>query len=201
MTAADATDRRLWPAGPRRKPGKGRNQASAVPVLHPRPMHNDPHWQAFGVDDGTNPLNLVGILTPGPRLAALTGNRLVYRDGLPIAAPAGGKVQFLTTFDGTTQWEAQKRLMRSAVPALHADLTRAGSWDTGSFAKPGFWIGSTLRSALPKGLATMPVHTFLIRDSPGFAIALIGQSVIFRVRIHLTLKYRIDDRSVDQRNW
>src|SRR6516225_7930387 len=33
---------------------------------------------------GADPLNLVGILTPGPRLPALTGNRLLYRDGLPI---------------------------------------------------------------------------------------------------------------------
>src|SRR5262249_22414636 len=33
---------------------------------------------------GADPLNLVGILTPGARLAALTGNRLLYRDGLPI---------------------------------------------------------------------------------------------------------------------
>ena len=34
---------------------------------------------------GADPLNLVGILTPGPRLPALTGNRLLYRDGVPIA--------------------------------------------------------------------------------------------------------------------
>jgi len=42
---------------------------------------------------GAEPLNLAGILTPGPRLAALTGNRLLYRDGLPIAFLAGGEVQ------------------------------------------------------------------------------------------------------------
>ena len=38
---------------------------------------------------GADPLNLVGILTPGPKLAALTGNRLLYRDGLPVALLAG----------------------------------------------------------------------------------------------------------------
>ena len=37
---------------------------------------------------GADPLNLVGILTPGPRLPALTGNRLLYEDGLPIATLA-----------------------------------------------------------------------------------------------------------------
>jgi ATP-dependent Lhr-like helicase len=33
-----------------------------------------------------DPLNLHGILTPGSRVAALTTNRLLLRDGLPIAA-------------------------------------------------------------------------------------------------------------------
>jgi ATP-dependent Lhr-like helicase len=71
---------------------------------------------------GADPLNVVGILTPGPRLAALTGNRLVYRDGVPIAVFSGGKVQFLITLDTAAQWEAQSRLLRSAAPALMADL-------------------------------------------------------------------------------
>src|SRR5208337_2424791 len=35
---------------------------------------------------GADPLNLVGVLTPGAKLAALTVNRLVFRDGLPVAA-------------------------------------------------------------------------------------------------------------------
>jgi ATP-dependent helicase Lhr and Lhr-like helicase len=42
-----------------------------------------------------DPLNLQGILTPGPRIAALTGNRLLFRDGLPIAALEAGAVQRL----------------------------------------------------------------------------------------------------------
>jgi ATP-dependent Lhr-like helicase len=66
---------------------------------------------------GADPLNLVGILTPGPKLAALTGNRVLYRDGLPVALFAGGEAQFLETFDPATQWEARKALLRGAVPA------------------------------------------------------------------------------------
>jgi ATP-dependent helicase Lhr and Lhr-like helicase len=71
---------------------------------------------------GADPLNLIGILTPGPRLAALTSNRLVYRDGVPIAVLSAGKLQFLITLDTALQWEAQNRLLRSATPALMADL-------------------------------------------------------------------------------
>ena len=69
-----------------------------------------------------DPLNLVGILTPGPRLAALTGNRLLYRDGVPVALLSGGKMQFLVTLDAAGQWQAQNRLLRSPAPALMADL-------------------------------------------------------------------------------
>jgi ATP-dependent Lhr-like helicase len=32
-----------------------------------------------------DPLNLVGVLTPGPRVPAQRGNVVAYRDGLPIA--------------------------------------------------------------------------------------------------------------------
>jgi ATP-dependent Lhr-like helicase len=71
---------------------------------------------------GADPLNLAGILTPGGKLAALTGNRLLFRDGLPVASLAGGDVQFLTSLDTATQWEARKTLLRSAAPALLADL-------------------------------------------------------------------------------
>jgi ATP-dependent Lhr-like helicase len=71
---------------------------------------------------GADPLNLVGILTPGPRLAALTGNRLLYRNGLPVALLAGGQVQFLENLDPSTAWEARKALLRGAVPAPLVDL-------------------------------------------------------------------------------
>ena len=64
---------------------------------------------------GADPLNLAGILTPGPKLAALTGNRLLYRDGLPVALLAGGEVQFLETLDASDQWQARKALLRSAA--------------------------------------------------------------------------------------
>ncbi|MGH7671756.1 MAG: DEAD/DEAH box helicase [Gemmatimonadales bacterium] len=38
---------------------------------------------------GADPLNLVGILTPGDALPALAGNRILYRDGVPVAVKEG----------------------------------------------------------------------------------------------------------------
>ena len=72
---------------------------------------------------GADPLNLIGILTPGPRLPALTDNRLVYRDGLPVATLSGGKVEFLTTLDVKSEWEAEKRLVRSAARGMLSHLS------------------------------------------------------------------------------
>jgi ATP-dependent Lhr-like helicase len=42
-----------------------------------------------------DPLNLQGILTPGARIAALTGNRILFFDGLPIAALEAGDIRKL----------------------------------------------------------------------------------------------------------
>jgi ATP-dependent Lhr-like helicase len=71
-------------------------------------------WVSLSAAD---PLNLAGILTPGPKLAAVTGNRLLYRDGLPVAVLAAGDVQFLETLEPASQWEARKALLRGAAPA------------------------------------------------------------------------------------
>jgi ATP-dependent Lhr-like helicase len=65
---------------------------------------------------GADPLNLVGILVPGPKLAALTGNRVLYRDGIAVAVLAGGEVHFLEELDAGTAWEARNALLRSGVP-------------------------------------------------------------------------------------
>ena len=51
----------------------------------------------YAIVSACDPLNLVGILTPGPRIAAVLGNRIVYRDGVPVAASEGGQVRILAS--------------------------------------------------------------------------------------------------------
>jgi len=87
-----------------------------------RELRRQPHDGAFVSVSGADPLNLAGILTPGARLPAITRNRLLLRDGLPVASLAGGDVQFLTVLDAAAQWQARKLLLRSAAPAMLADL-------------------------------------------------------------------------------
>jgi ATP-dependent Lhr-like helicase len=69
-----------------------------------------------------DPLNLVGIITPGARLPSLTSNRVLYRDGLPVALYVGGEVKFLEQLDAKEQWDAQSALLRRQVPGPLADL-------------------------------------------------------------------------------
>ena len=48
-----------------------------------------------------DPLNLVGILTPQPRIASVYRNRVLLKDGVPIAALEGGELRRLaeSSFD------------------------------------------------------------------------------------------------------
>ncbi len=71
---------------------------------------------------GADPLNLVGIVTPGARLPSLSGNRVLYRDGVPVALLAGGEVSFLETLAPQEEWQARNQLLRRQVPAALADL-------------------------------------------------------------------------------
>jgi ATP-dependent Lhr-like helicase len=67
-----------------------------------------------------DPLNLVGILTPGPKLPALTGNRVLYRDGVPVASRSGGAVRFIGNVDDRETWALRLELERRHVPAALA---------------------------------------------------------------------------------
>ena len=63
-----------------------------------------------------DPLNLAGIVTPGPRIPALTNNRLLYRDGVPVAAHESGKVRLLAEVEGHGERELGQALTRRSVP-------------------------------------------------------------------------------------
>ncbi len=45
--------------------------------------------------NAVDPLNLVGIITPGQRVPAQPGNRVMYRDGVPIAVVTGRETTYL----------------------------------------------------------------------------------------------------------
>ncbi|VVM07095.1 DEAD-box ATP-dependent RNA helicase CshA [Methylacidimicrobium cyclopophantes] len=84
--------------------------AAALWEIRERPATGD--WISVC---GADPANLVGIVTPGERIAALGGNRLLYRDGEPMAALLSGKIRFFRPLEPREEWEATKRLLRRAA--------------------------------------------------------------------------------------
>ena len=69
------------------------------------------------VVSGSDPLNLAGILTAGPKLASFAGNRLVYRSGVPVAASAAGEVTFFLELDPASEWQTRQLLLDGPVQA------------------------------------------------------------------------------------
>jgi ATP-dependent Lhr-like helicase len=66
-------------------------------------------WVSISAAD---PLNLVGTLVPGPKVPALTSNRVLYRDGVAIAALAGGEVHWIEQLAPSEAREAENALIR-----------------------------------------------------------------------------------------
>ncbi|MES2160934.1 MAG: DEAD/DEAH box helicase [Pseudomonadota bacterium] len=65
----------------------------AIPLL--RDVRRRPHDGGLVCVSGIDPLNLCGTLLPGDKVAALAGNRLLFRDGLPVATLVAGKFNYL----------------------------------------------------------------------------------------------------------
>ncbi|HXZ08212.1 MAG TPA: hypothetical protein VEI25_09160, partial [Paraburkholderia sp.] len=61
---------------------------------------------------GADPLNLVGTLLPGDKVPALGGNRVLYRDGVPVATLVASTFDISDTLDPVTREQARMRLTR-----------------------------------------------------------------------------------------
>ena len=71
---------------------------------------------------GADPLNLAGIVLPGPRVPAIYSNRVMYRDGVAVAALIAGEVQYFEKLDPEQAWEMRNLLLRTPAPAELAAL-------------------------------------------------------------------------------
>ena len=72
-----------------------------------------------------DPLNVVGIITPGNRITAHTSNRILYEDGVPIASLESGETRFLVELSRAMEWKAKAALVRKATqPQLRSYLQR-----------------------------------------------------------------------------
>jgi ATP-dependent Lhr-like helicase len=62
-----------------------------------------------------DPLNLIGLLRQDVRVPALATNRVLLRDGVPVAVHAGGETQFLVELPAGSQWAARGALLHGRL--------------------------------------------------------------------------------------
>ncbi|HUA79600.1 MAG TPA: ATP-dependent DNA helicase, partial [Dyella sp.] len=72
---------------------------------------------------GSDPLNLVGTVLAGDRLPALAGTRVLYEDGVPVAAWVANKPQWLIEGDPAQQRRWYNALLRRPEPDGSSDVT------------------------------------------------------------------------------
>jgi len=85
-------------------------------------------------EDGTlvclsalDPLNLSGTVVAGEKVPRISGARVLYRDGAPVASLVAGEVAFMATLPSEEQAAARRSLMREpAVPAWLTDMPFVG---------------------------------------------------------------------------
>ncbi|MDE3071706.1 MAG: DEAD/DEAH box helicase [Pseudomonadota bacterium] len=65
---------------------------------------------------GCDPLNLVGTVLVGDKVPALAGTRVLYRDGIAIAALVGGRPTALTELSSAQAQATEHALLRRARP-------------------------------------------------------------------------------------
>jgi ATP-dependent helicase Lhr and Lhr-like helicase len=62
-----------------------------------------------------DPLNLQGVITPGRKIPSYLGNRILYRDGIPVAVYESEEVSFLIPVDHAEKWELHNTLIRRNI--------------------------------------------------------------------------------------
>jgi ATP-dependent Lhr-like helicase len=73
-----------------------------------------------------DPLNLTGIITPGDRIRVATTNRVVYRNGVPVAAMEGDMLRTLAELEPAGAAEAAAAAAGRRVPVLSGYVGRLG---------------------------------------------------------------------------
>ena len=94
----------------------------AVTML--REARRAPKSAAYVCVSGGDPLNLVGIAVPGPKVPALLNHRVLYRDGSPIAALIHGKVEWIETLAPAEARVAEGLLVRRQAGSPHLAYLR-----------------------------------------------------------------------------
>ena len=60
-------------------------------------------------------LNLAGIVVPGPKIPALLNNRVLYRDGSPVAALVSGEIEWIERLEPAAERLTEDALVKRQI--------------------------------------------------------------------------------------
>jgi ATP-dependent Lhr-like helicase len=105
----------------------GEQFALAEAVARLRAIRRAPRPGRLIAISGTDPLNLLGIVTPGERVPAIATNRIVYEDGVPLAVSDAAGIRALTDYPPERAPAVSAALARKpTTPALRMYLGMSG---------------------------------------------------------------------------
>ena len=116
-----------------------------------RSLRKSPATGALVTISGADPLNLAGILTPGKRVAGIAANRILLRDGVPVAAQEGRELVSLEPEGKEVEGLLERTLPSGACRLRYAGITPDPnkSWPEARFPRFG---SSAIHGANEPGL-------------------------------------------------
>lgn len=92
-------------------------------IVELRKINKEPEQNVLVSISAADPLNLTGIIIPGKRIPGYWGNRILFRDGKPIATLESKDINFLENVDTKEKWTLQNVLIqRNSPPKLRKYL-------------------------------------------------------------------------------
>jgi ATP-dependent Lhr-like helicase len=74
----------------------------------------------------TDPANLLGTVVPGPKVARITGSRVVFRDGVPLATRVGDDVELLAPLSADEAQAVARALVSEPMGSQPVRLLSSG---------------------------------------------------------------------------
>lgn len=104
----------------------GEQYALPEAVIELRNTRKDTRREVLVSISAADPLNLTGIITPGKRVPAFSGNRILYQDGVPVAFREAKEIQFVSEPEASRKWVLHHALIQHHTsPKLRKYLGRA----------------------------------------------------------------------------
>lgn len=81
-----------------------------------RRVHKEPKTGELISISAVDPFNLLGGILPGSKVPNITSNRILFKDGVPVAVYTKKNTAFLSDFPEQDRWDMEKTLTRRKFP-------------------------------------------------------------------------------------